>query len=70
MEKSNKMENQDILTAYSNYVTENNERPHSIASFSKLIGVEESELYKYYTTFDKIESLSIRFQSIILYFFL
>ena len=37
MEKSNKMENQDILTAYSNYVTENNERPHSIASFSKLI---------------------------------
>ena len=50
------MENQDILIAYSNYITENNKRPHSIASFSKLIGIEESELYKSYTTFDKIES--------------
>jgi hypothetical protein len=50
------MENQDILIAYSNYITEKNERPKSLASFSKLIDIEESELYKFYTNFDKIES--------------
>lgn len=50
------MKNQDILLSYSNYIAKKNERPKSMAFFSKLIGLEESKLYQNYTNFDQIES--------------
>ena len=50
------MKDQEILSAYSDYVLEHNARPHTIAAFAKKLGINESDIYKYYTSFERIEA--------------
>jgi hypothetical protein len=52
----NKMEDQEILNAYSNFVVEHNKRPINMAAFAKMLEVDESDIYRHYTSFDSIES--------------
>ena len=50
------MKNQEILSAYSEHVIEHNSRPHTMAAFAKKLEISESDIYKHYASFEKIES--------------
>ncbi|MGY8926608.1 MAG: TetR family transcriptional regulator C-terminal domain-containing protein [Flavobacteriales bacterium] len=54
------METKEILSAYSNYVTEHNSRPQTMAAFAKHIELDESDIYKHFANFASIEAQILR----------
>ncbi|MFT4661174.1 MAG: hypothetical protein ACI8XB_001445 [Patiriisocius sp.] len=50
------MKREKVLEAYSEYISEFNERPKSIAAFAKNIQLEESDIYEHYASFSIMEA--------------
>lgn len=46
---------QQIISEYMNYVLENGHQPKTVYSFSKALGIEEADFYKYFASFDLLE---------------
>lgn len=46
----------DLLSKYTEYVLEQEQRPASVFKFCKHIGIEETEFYKHFASFEKIEA--------------
>ncbi|SMO84748.1 DNA-binding transcriptional regulator, AcrR family [Saccharicrinis carchari] len=55
MEKETVNSATDILSAYMKYVLENGTRPKSIYLFARHLGINETQFYNQFASFDKIE---------------
>lgn len=55
MPKKKTINNQQIISEYMNYILENGHQPKTVYSFSKSLGVEEGDFYKYFASFDLLE---------------
>jgi len=56
MAKKKEINESDIIDHYMKYVLENGEKPHSIFLFAKELGLKEVDFYKFFTSFERIES--------------
>lgn len=56
MVKKKEITAQDIISAYMKHALEKGSRPASVYAFAKHMGIEESEFYVHFGSFDKIES--------------
>lgn len=55
MAKKKVITEKDIIKAYMNYTLEKGMRPASVYAFAKQIGIQESDFYKYFGSFEKTE---------------
>lgn len=68
MAKKKTISKKDILTYYMDYVLEHNHKPKSVYIFSKSNNFEETDFYKFFTSFEVIEKniFSVFFENTIL----
>ncbi|APZ44853.1 heat-shock protein [Polaribacter reichenbachii] len=55
MAAENQLSKENIISSYMEFVLENNHQPKSVFSFAKENDFEESDFYKFYTSFEAIE---------------
>jgi hypothetical protein len=55
MAKKKIVSSHQVVSEYMNYVLENGHQPKTVYSFSKALGIEEADFYKYFASFDLLE---------------